>query len=70
VFAVDAQIAVTGQELVEYTRQNDRVSVFEFREAMEPTELAGLLVQGMKRFSTVAATRLLEGKPMVLLEDN
>jgi len=70
VFAVDAQIAVTGQELVAYARENDRVPVFEFREPMQPSELAELLVQGMKRFSMVATTRLMEGKPMMLLEDN
>lgn len=70
VYAVDAQIAVTGQELVEYARQNDRVPVFEFREPMQPSELAALLVQGMKRFDMVATTRSLEGKPMVLLRNN
>jgi len=70
VFAVDAQIAVMGQELVTYARENDRVPVFEFREPVQPSELAELLVQGMKRFSMVATTRLTEGKPMMLLENN
>ena len=61
VFAVDVQIAATGQELV---------PVFEFREPMQPSELAELLVQGMKRFSMVATTRLMEGKPMMLLDNH
>jgi hypothetical protein len=69
VFAVDAQIAVTGQELATYARKNDRVPVFGFREPVQPSELAELLAQGIKRFSVVAATRLMKGKPMVLLED-
>jgi hypothetical protein len=37
---------------------------------MVSIELTELLGHGMKRFSMVAATRLIEGKPMVLLEDN
>lgn len=70
VFAVDGQIAVTGQELATYARENGRVPVFEFREPVQPSELAELLAQGIKRLCVVAATRLMEGRPMVLLEDN
>jgi hypothetical protein len=70
VFAVDGQIAVTRQELATYARENGRVPVFEFREPVQPSELAELLAQGIKRLCVVAATRLMEGKPMVLLEDN
>ncbi len=70
VYAVDAQIAVTGNELFEYARQHDSVRVFEFRESMEPVGLADLILQGIKRFNMVAATRQIQGKPMALLQDS
>ena len=69
VYAVDAQIAAGGQGIADYAQQNDRVPVFEFSEMIAPSELAELLMKSIKRFEMVAATRLLEGKPMVRLDD-
>lgn len=70
VYAVDAQVAVTGQELINYVRQNDHVPVFEFRNKIELADFTKLMLEGVKRFSMVAATRQLERKPMVMLDNN
>jgi hypothetical protein len=69
VYAIDAQCAVTGDELADYVKERDDVPVFRFAAEIKPDELAELLLKGIKRFRLVGATRLLDGKPMIQLQD-
>jgi hypothetical protein len=70
VYAVDAEVALTGDELRKYAHEHDGVPVFRFNVHIEPEELAGLLLPAIKRLQLVVATKAIEGKPMLLLEDN
>lgn len=71
VYAVDSQIATDENELREYARKKvGSVPVFEFSVQLEPSDLADLLIQGIKRFSMLATTRSLEGMTLERLENN
>lgn len=69
VYSVDVQ-SLAGRVLTDYASEHDHIPVFECHASIEAAEVAALLVEGVKEFSMVAATRELERKPMVKLDNN
>ena len=69
VYAIDAQCAVTGNELAEYVKGRDDVPVFRFAVEIKTDELAELLLKVTSGSTWWGQPALLDGKPMVLLQD-
>ena len=68
VYAVDAQVAVTPDELTAHAKGRDDLPVFAFRSTIEPAAFLELLAS-TKRLSIVAQLRSISDVPMVELHN-